>query len=331
MDAAASQIVDEEMEEQGIEVGDKDHHWSVEEYDHAVKLKLPVVIAKVDCVTNEAFCMKQNIRAYPTLRLFVNGHAYGSGDYLGHRTIIDFTDYLATMEKNYMSEHGDVDFADVIARKQHELRGGKMLTGDPKDKQRLKRIMKKEWLEAEHPGCQLSGFLMLNRVPGNFHIQARSTTHDLVPHMTNVSHEVHSLTFGEPYVRRRLEKGLVANIPKELNERLSPMDGNVYATKNLHEAHHHFLKVVPTYYTDLDRPQQVYQLLQSSQLIYLPPEDIPEAKFQYDLSPIAVSYKTKSRMWYDYLTSLMAIIGGTFTLVGMLESSVHAVTRKKGF
>lgn len=55
-----------------------------------------------------------------------------------------------------------------------------------------------------------------------------------------------------------------------------------------------------------------------------------EAKFIYDLSPIAVSYVSASRHWYDYMTSIMAIIGGVFTVFGMMESGINAaVSRKK--
>ena len=31
----------------------------------------------------------------------------------------------------------------------------------------------------EHPACQVSGHLMVNRVPGNFHIEAKSKNHNL--------------------------------------------------------------------------------------------------------------------------------------------------------
>jgi hypothetical protein len=55
-------------------------------------------------------------------------------------------------------------------------------------------------------------------------------------------------------------------------------------------------------------------------------------KFIFDLSPIAVSYTSRSRRWYDYLTSVMAIIGGTFTVVGMLESTLStAVSGRRRF
>lgn len=35
-------------------------------------------------------------------------------------------------------------------------------------------MIRKEWKDEDHPGCQLSGYLMVDRVPGNFHIKARS-------------------------------------------------------------------------------------------------------------------------------------------------------------
>lgn len=53
-----------------------------------------------------------------------------------------------------------------------------------------------------------------------------------------------------------------------------------------------------------------------------------KAKFAYDLSPIAVSYRKSSRKWYDYATSLFAIIGGVFTVVGLIESSLEATISK---
>jgi len=42
-------------------------------------------------------------------------------------------------------------------------------------------------------------------------------------------------------------------------------------------------------------------------------DEVPEAKFSYDISPLATVISSKKRAWYEFLTSLMAIIGGTFT------------------
>jgi hypothetical protein len=215
----------------------------------------------------------------------------------------------------------------------------RMKDGDASDEERMwsdkimrqKRKLRHEWTDEEHPGCQLSGHLLLDRVPGNFHIQARSAHHDLAAHMTNVSHEVHFLYIGDPMGYKRVKDG-TAKVPPEVYAKLSPMDGNVYPTYNLHEAYHHYLKVVSTQIDGLrvgNRELRVYQILENSQLSYYRNDIVPEAKFIFDLSPIAVNYKTRSRHWYDYMTSIMAIVGGIFTVVGMLESSLHAVVAKR--
>ena len=191
-----------------------------------------------------------------------------------------------------------------------------------------KKRLHNQWVEEEHPGCQISGHLMLDRVPGNFHIQARSEHHDLAAHMTNVSHEVHSLYFGDPIAFMRIQKGEVSNVPSKIISKLAPMDNNVYPTYDLHESYHHYLKVISTNVEGLRvgrRDLRVYQVIENSQLAYYRNDIVPEAKFIFDLSPISVSYRTTSKHWYDYVTSIMAIIGGVFTVAGMLENSIGAV------
>lgn len=142
-----------------------------------------------------------------------------------------------------------------------------------------------------------------------------------------------------------LKNGL-HHVPPEFLASTRPFDENVYVTRKEHEAHHHYLKVVTTefdadkatqrsydekkkgYYSS-DAQTRAYQILQSSQMSAFEQDVVPEAKFTYDLSPIAVSYERKWRKWYDYLTSVMAIIGGTFTVVGMMESGIHSISSKK--
>jgi hypothetical protein len=218
------------------------------------------------------------------------------------------------------------------------------------------------WVEKEHPGCEISGHLLVDRVPvgfrtlccpggwrldpfsrrlfsdfvldhaqGNFRIQARSPHHDLVPHMTNVSHEVHHLSIGDPFGRSMIEKGK-ATLPPNAARKISPMDGNAYATYDLHEAYHHYLKVITTMTPELKmgrREVKAYQIVQSSQLSYYRNDQIPEAKFTIDMSPISIHYRKSSRHWYDYLTQVMAIIGGVFTMVGLLESMVSSAMKPK--
>eukprot|EP00534_Pseudo-nitzschia_fraudulenta_P002108 CAMPEP_0201125944 /NCGR_PEP_ID=MMETSP0850-20130426/23873_1 /ASSEMBLY_ACC=CAM_ASM_000622 /TAXON_ID=183588 /ORGANISM="Pseudo-nitzschia fraudulenta, Strain WWA7" /LENGTH=544 /DNA_ID=CAMNT_0047394163 /DNA_START=139 /DNA_END=1773 /DNA_ORIENTATION=- len=312
------------------------HQYSAKDYEHAVKVNLPVVVGKIDCVIHKDLCnMKQNIMAYPTLRLFIDGEVWGGGaDYKGHRTVMEMVDWLMHMEEQHKKILEDKGDAGQLARKLHTAHESAMeymgLDDDDhvnlhgKDEKTRKRTYS-EWKDSEHPGCQLTGHLMVDRVPGNFHILARSKHQELVPHLTNVSHQINTLSIGSPNTARFL--GTNADTPPEVLSKLSPMNGNVYTTYNLHESYHHYLKVVSTGVPGL-KGQKAYQIIPSSQLSYYTDDMVPEAKFVYDLSPISVTYRSSSRRWYEYVTSLFAIIGGVFTMVGMIESSIHATVSK---
>jgi hypothetical protein len=58
-------------------------------------------------------------------------------------------------------------------------------------------------------------------------------------------------------------------------------------------------------------------------------EDVPEARFTYDLSPMAVLIKKKCKHWYQFVTSMCALIGGTFTVVGLLSTVLNIVFKAK--
>mmetsp|Transcript_52832 Transcript_52832/g.158147 ORF Transcript_52832/g.158147 Transcript_52832/m.158147 type:complete len:357 (+) Transcript_52832:982-2052(+) len=346
-------------------VDDTDHDYSDEEYEEAVKLELPVIIAKVDCVNHADLCMSQSIQAYPTLRLFHNGDLYS--DYRGHREVVEMTHWLANLEENIHpnkpEEEKKLSSADDIARDRMGVetsrdemnklpkRPDSRVPGSTEEKewiaemQRHRGRQREVWKDKEHDGCQLSGFLMVDRAPGHFRIQAQSSFHDLAAHMTNVSHEVHELSFGDPGIMRAIERAETNNkegypvVPPGTLEATHPMNGNVYITRNVHEAHHHYLKVITTHLDHpalsanrwMSRPQnrRVYTVLQSSQLSFYKSDVVPDARFIFDLSPISVSHRIKHRRWYDYVTSLMAIIGGTFTVLGMLDGMLGKAVGKR--
>lgn len=255
------------------------HDYSEEDYQHALKVDRPVMIGKVDCVDHHDLCREQGIRAYPTLRLFVDGKKYEKGDYRGHRTLIDFTDWLVEVEEQH-KEGTDwekwVHMSKDIAKNRLNIMDDEERELDQKA-QRQRERQRRQWKDEDHPGCQLAGHLWLDRVPGNFHIQARSNHHDLVPHMTNVSHEIHSLSIGEPLVAKLVETGQ-AFLPPDVQSNLSPMNGNVYINQDLHEAYHHYLKVITTNIEGLGRSgedMKAYQILQNSQLAYYPTNVVP--------------------------------------------------------
>lgn len=268
--------------------------------------EVPIKIVKVNCVEDRQLCNDNKIQAFPTLRLFKK-HEAQLPDYKLDRTTTALMDYVkAQLEK-------DEKYKDW-----------------PADRKK-RRDNRKPKQEGDHPGCQLSGYLLVNRVPGNFHIEARSKSHNLNAQMTNLSHIVNHLSFGSP-LRPELLKRL--NSVPEAHVHVHPLDNNVYVNEEFHSAHHHYLKVVPTNY-ELGKAFRgkdtllSYQVLTQNQLMHYDEFDVPEARFSYDLSPMAISVSRKSKKLYEFMTSLCAIIGGTFTVMGLFDGAVHKLLKKK--
>jgi len=334
--------------ENSEEHGSKIHEYSDEDFDKAVSLAMPVVIAKVDCVDHHDFCRDQGIMGYPTLRLFIDGKRYSGGDYYGNRNVMAMTEFLAFAEEKYKTDNGGE--AGMMEKAREFMKIRMNVTEEERQwaeaMERTRHATHEKWNPKDHPGCRLSGELHIDRVPGNFYIRAQSKSHDLAPHMTNVSHIVHHLSFGEARLMKYISErhGSFA-FPGKMLDSIMPMEEYVYKTQNLHEAYHHYLKLIPTTLDNQVDPKdrtwtmassaEVYQVLQSSELAFYRTDTVPEAKFVIDLSPIAVSYRVVKREWYDYLTSLMAIIGGTFTVLGFLDSGVKqvgkAISKKQAY
>ena len=186
--------------------------------------------------------------------------------------------------------------------------------------ERSKTHHKIMWDAGKHPGCMLAGTLYMNRVPGRFFIQAQGAAsgHNLDPRMTNLSHAIHHLSFQNMVgtVKRQYEV-----VPENFDEIIHPFDGNVYINYELHEAYSHYIKLISI-------TSREYQVIQNSQISYYQEDRVPEAKFIVDISPIAVRYRIVYRPWYDYLTSVLAIVGGVFTVVGMLEATLRATSKQ---
>ena len=262
--------------------------------------------------------MDEMIQGYPTLLLYVNGERYIGGEYFGDRTILSFLQFLMVAEERTKQENDAAIRAHAEKAAQQYLNLTQEQQQWVETMQRTRQHHHQLWNPAEHSGCQLAGSLHMNRVPGHFFIQAQSATHSLDSHMANLSHEIHHLSFESEDWDRSLETGVV---PDNFEKSIAPMDGNVYITDELHEAYHHYIKLVSS-------NARFYQMLQSSQLSFYGADKVPETKFVLDISPIAVRYRKQYRAWYDYLTSLMAIIGGVFTVVGMIEAVLRVTTKR---
>ena len=98
------------------------------------------------------------------------------------------------------------------------------------------------------------------RVPGNFHIEARSDYHNLNPANSNLSHVVNWLSFG-PMLNAKMTSWVLivdSNVynynilfrrMKNLGtdkfsfESMTPMNDMLFSTSKLHQAYHHYINV----------------------------------------------------------------------------------------
>jgi thiol-disulfide isomerase/thioredoxin len=301
------------------------------------KVQMPVGVGKVNCVTQAQLCKDQRVMAFPTLRWYKGGEAI-LPDYKMDRTVdalLGYTRRKLEMEQKYK---------DWETKVTTEGGGGEKVP--PKPNAGSSR--------PDHPGCQVSGHLMVNRVPGNFHIEAKSVNHNLNAAMTNLTHRVNHLSFGEPITKlqphmentpfMRKVKRVLKQVPDE-HKQFNPMDDKLYVTSKFHQAFHHYIKVVSTHLnmgsSSSSSSQSsgasnndvnsivVYQMLEQSQIVFYDEVNVPEARFSYDMSPMSVVVQKEGRKWYDYLTSLCAIIGGTFTTLGLIDATLYKVFKPK--
>ena len=99
--------VAEDKVEKNLDKHNLKHDYTDADYDAAVAVELPVFIGKVDCVEHPALCQDYMIRAYPTLKMFVDGEEVG--DYRGHRTVVEMAHFIEEMEKDHKGKDRAVE------------------------------------------------------------------------------------------------------------------------------------------------------------------------------------------------------------------------------
>jgi len=280
------------------------------------KLNMPIGVGTMDCMAQANLCRNQKVMAFPTLRWFQRGEAI-SPDYKMDRTVQALTGFARRkLEMDQKFKEWDK----------------KAEAGGEDEAEREKKRLLFQQSRPEHPACQVSGHLMVNRVPGNFHIEAKSKNHNINSAMANLSHVVSHLSFGEPLDQQsRRTKRILKQVPEE-HRQFNPMDDSVYSTTEFHKAYHHYIKVVSTHLnmgSSEANQMMTYQFLEQSQIVMYEEQNVPEARFSYDLSPMSVVVEKEGRKWYDYLTSLCAIIGGTFTTLGLIDAVLYKVFKPK--
>ncbi|XP_047341887.1 protein disulfide isomerase-like 5-4 [Impatiens glandulifera] len=286
-----------------------------ERYDPEVDGR--IVVGKVDCTENIVFCKRNHIQGFPSIRIFRKGS--------------DIRDDHGLHE--HESYYGDRDTESLVKAMENliepiQLDSQKMALGEKPSN--LSDVAKMPAPLAG--GCRIEGFVRVKKVPGNLVIAARSGAHSFDASQMNMSHIISHLMFG-----KKVSAALMDDMRQWLpylggnHDRLS---GRAYIThtdaSNANITIEHYIQVVKTEvitrrYSLEHQLVEEYEYTAHSSLVHS--LDVPVAKFHFDPSPMQISITETSKSFSHFITSVCAIIGGVFTVAGILDSLLHNTIR----
>jgi len=190
--------------------------------------------------------------------------------------------------------------------------------------------------DLETGGCRLQATFKINKVSGNFHVSTHAKSSQAGKNVV-FKHTIHQLLFGE---------SIISSISKHYGLKdtsFEPLNGfeNNQPTLTGRETFEYHLKIVPTVYAHGSEiikggrgelhGYQFTALKKSFETNAHGMRMLPAIWFRYQLTPITVKYVLQVKPFYHFLTTVCAIVGGTFTVAGIIDSclfTAHEVFRK---
>ncbi|KAG2303587.1 hypothetical protein Bca52824_032238 [Brassica carinata] len=173
--------------------------------------------------------------------------------------------------------------------------------------------------DEEGEGCNVHGFVEVNKVAGNFHFVPGQSFHQSGFQF----HDMVMFQQGNYNVTTRSTVGLWGLFPGVVN----PLDGVQWNQDKQNGVYQYFIKVVPTVYTDVhgktiqSNQFSVTEHFQNAEAGRM--QSPPGVFFYYDLSPIKVIFEEQHVEFLHFLTNVCAIVGGIFTVSGIVDSFIY--------
>lgn len=172
-------------------------------------------------------------------------------------------------------------------------------------------------------GCQTHGDVLVSKVGGNVHVALGKSTvrdgkhvHEFnikdVSDGFNTSHSIHRLEFGQ-----RVE-GV-----------LSPLEGTTKIVKHGAYMFHYYIKLVPTLFNGRNGRNiytHQYSVTDNEKNVMVKKGELaglPGVFLVYEFTPFMVQKIEKPQPLSHFLTSVSAIIGGVFTVAGMIDAMLY--------
>lgn len=176
----------------------------------------------------------------------------------------------------------------------------------------------------EGKGCRFTAKFLVNKVPGNFHVSTHSA--DAQPDDPDMSHVINSLVMGDESMT-----GKSVPFPESFNplqnHDVSKPDSQGFEALSSHD---YFMKVVPTIYESRSGDKLTAYQYTYAYRNYLAyghgGRVLPAIWFRYDLTPITVKYTERMKPFYSFLTTICAVVGGTFTVASFIDAAVFTAS-----
>lgn len=270
-----------------------------------------ILIGKVDCTEEAELCRSHHIQGYPSIRIFRKGSDvkddHGHHDHESYYGDRDTDTLVNTMES-------------LVAPISRESKRLALENGNTTDHEKRPA--------PRTGGCRIEGFVRVKKVPGSLVISARSGSHSFDASQMNMSHVISHLSFGNK-VPPRVMSHLKRVLPY-VGVSHDKLDGQAYITHpgdaNANVTIEHYLQVVKTELTFRSyKLVEEYEYTAHSSLVHS--LTIPVAKFHFELSPMQVLITENPKSFSHFITNVCAIIGGVFTVAGIVDSILHNTMR----
>ncbi|XP_042504234.1 protein disulfide isomerase-like 5-4 [Macadamia integrifolia] len=277
-----------------------------------------IIMGKVDCTQASDLCRRNHIQGYPSIRIFRKGsdlrqdHArHDHESYYGDRDTESLVAAMESLVSPVALESHKHALEDKSDNKTDNTKRPAPLTG----------------------GCRIEGFVRVKKVPGNIVVSARSGAHSFDPSQMNMSHVISHFSFGNKISPKVLKE--VKRVTPYLGGSIDRLNGRSYFSRH-GDAHanvtiEHYLQVVKTEVITRRPSGGEHKLVEeyeytahSSLAQYI---HIPVAKFHFELSPMQVLVTENPKSFSHFITNVCAIIGGVFTVAGILDSILHNAIR----
>ncbi|KAF1330541.1 Thioredoxin-like protein, partial [Globisporangium splendens] len=305
------------------------------EYSERVKM------ASVDCTDDMAtwLCRRAHIRAFPSMLIYMYGSTSTRFIYNGPRTAPHLLQFLDLFFRRL---EPDADFAEEVNMNSNTLGLPMHVNYENLEGVNLKKVRPSAISSDAVEGCEISGSLSVNRVPGKLVFTARSKEHSFDFGAVNVTHRVNHFSFGQMKRSEHLVDGARKLVPSERY----PLDNKIFYAENDNITIEHFMNVrLPSPNCDMefvvgfdhedtrksmfDLVERIYEFSASSNQ-YNATNTLPAALFSFDISPLVIQVVSDYMPFYRFITSLCAVVGGVFTVIGLVDSGVfHAMNSIK--